>query len=115
MARVAKFLILCSTVAVLATGCGEPSPVDKCQDLVETACGRVASCGNATLQAECVQDITQGAGSCSVAKSISDGYDTCIADLQAADCSSLVRLAPTGHLAVTLPSTCHDAILFDGP
>ena len=99
-------------VAVLALcGCGsEPSPVEKCDDLVDVLCDRGVHClGGA--HAEYVQAL-QAELPCGSAKAVSASYDRCIDQLQAASCGSLFPINPqSGKPEVRLPADCMSVVL----
>jgi hypothetical protein len=98
-------------VLVLVVGCGtDESPVDKCDDLVDTLCDRGVQClGGA--HTDCVQTFQQ-ALSCGAAKDVSSSYDRCIAQLEADSCALLFPTDPqTGDPSLDLPADCMGVIL----
>jgi hypothetical protein len=118
---VANIWMLWSVAAVLvASGCGgsgSRSPEQKCDDLVDTVCERLANCLNVPSQkADCIRGAGQSL-SCSAAKSVTDGYDTCMDDLDDASCDALLDTDDNGDPEVTLPASCRAVILIgrEGP
>ena len=96
---------------VWVVGCGgEPSPVEKCDDLLDVLCDRGVQCLGGT-HAECVQAL-QSALPCGSAKAVSASYDRCIDQLQGASCASLFPPDPqSGQPALRLPADCMSVVL----
>ncbi|MBL0214029.1 MAG: hypothetical protein IPQ07_09100 [Myxococcales bacterium] len=97
-------------VGVLLSGCGtERSPVEKCDDLIDTLCDRGVQCiGGAHV--DCVQAF-QRELPCGAVKAVSASYDRCIDQIQAASCGSLFPLDPQGNPDIRLPADCQGAVL----
>ena len=97
-------------VAVLVSGCGtERSPVEKCDDLLDTLCDRGVQClGGA--HADCVQAFRTELA-CGSVKAVSASYDRCIDQLQAGSCSFLFPLDPQGQPSLQLPADCKGVVL----
>lgn len=99
--------------ACLVAGCtSEPSPVEKCDELVNVICDRAVVClpgvGN---HATCVSELQQ-ALPCGAAKQVSASYDRCISQLQGDGCSVLFPPNPqTGNPELRLPADCKAVIL----
>lgn len=98
-------------LAVMLTfGCAmEKSPVEKCDDLVDVLCNRGVQCLGGS-HAECVQAV-QSELPCGSARAVSDSYDRCIDQLQAASCSSLFPPNQQGDPEVRLPADCMSVVL----
>jgi hypothetical protein len=108
---VGKISILCGVVAMLmAAGCGDASPEEKCQDLVAAMCGRVTSCLEVpSQQADCIRS-TEANMSCAAAKSVTDSYDTCMDELRDVSCDVLLAPDADGNPTLNLPASCHGVL-----
>jgi hypothetical protein len=96
--------------------CGtEPSPVEKCDDLVDVLCDRGVQCVGGR-HSECVQAVKTELP-CGSAKAVSASYDRCLDQLQSASCNVLFGTNPTtGGPEIRLPADCTSVILlFDTP
>lgn len=93
-------------------GCGDPSPVEKCDDLVSLVCERVAECApSEATYTECVEQL-QTVLPCGQTKAVSPTYDRCMDQLESRSCSSLVPRDPdTGERTLAMPADCEDVIL----
>jgi len=86
--------------------CGEESPVEKCDHLVEVTCDRAVQCiPNAGTHSECVQAV-QTALPCGSAVSVTASYDRCVNQIDTVGCAILF---PNGQL--DLPADCEGVIL----
>jgi hypothetical protein len=96
---------------IVAAACGtEPSPVEKCDDLVDILCDRGVQCEGGS-HAECVQAVKTQLP-CGSAKSVSSSYDRCIDQLQTSSCNVLFGTnSTTGELELHLPADCNSVIL----
>ena len=80
----------------------------KCNALVTTICVRVVACANdGRTQAECEASAKTGLP-CAQADAISDGYDSCMSEVETSPCSVLWANGTTN-----LPATCRASILFN--
>jgi hypothetical protein len=92
----------------------EPSPVEKCDDLVDVLCTRATQCVAGTTHTECVQAVKTGLP-CGSAKDVTSSYDRCIDQLNGASCNVLFSTNPTtGELQLQLPADCKGTILTVG-
>lgn len=99
--------------ALLVAGCtSEPSPVEKCDDLVNVICDRAVTClPGAGSHATCVSQVQQVLP-CGSAKQVSASYDRCISQLQGDSCPVLFPVDPqTGSPMLKLPADCMAVIL----
>ncbi len=99
-------------VVVLAVlgcvGCGDKSPKDKCEDLIDAVCDRGVECitGAAGMHDECVHAV-EGDLPCGDVKSVTSSYDRCIDQLNEQSCQTLFPRDPdTGDQALVLPTEC---------
>ncbi|HVZ72613.1 MAG TPA: hypothetical protein VHJ20_09580 [Polyangia bacterium] len=94
----------------LLVSCGGSSGTDapeKCDALVDRVCARAISCANdGTTQAECVAEAKTSLP-CAEADAVSDGYDSCMSEVQTSPCSVLLA-----NDTLNLPATCEGSILF---
>ena len=97
-------------------GCGgdsERTPPEKCEDLIDALCARGVECipGARGMQSACVQAVHQSI-TCSMTKSVSAIYATCMNTLDDSSCSTLFPADPdTGAIALKLPATCNSVLL----
>jgi hypothetical protein len=104
------------TALFAVAGCGtEASPVEKCDDLVDTLCDKGVQCLGGS-HAECVQ-AAQTTLPCGSARSVTTSYDRCVDQLESASCSVLFAFnSVTGELELRLPADCRGVIqYFDAP
>lgn len=94
-------------------GCGsnarEKSPVEKCDDLVDSVCDRLFACiaGVSGTHSDCVAAIASVGLSCAVVKSVGTGYDRCMDKLDSGSCTTLFPVNPdTGRQSLVLPQDC---------
>jgi len=100
-----KRLILAG-LASLLVACGEDTPVEKCDHLVDITCDRAVQCiPNGGTHSECVQAV-QTALPCGSAVSVTASYDRCVNQLDTVGCAILF---PNGQL--DLPADCDGVIL----
>jgi hypothetical protein len=79
----------------------------KCDALVATLCERVIGCANdGTTQAECEAGVKTTLP-CAQADTVSDGYSSCISELQNSPCTVLLA-----NNTINLPATCKASIIF---
>lgn len=98
-------LTLACLLSLLAA-CGEDSPVEKCDNLVEITCDRAVQCiPTGGTHAECVQEV-QTALPCGSAKSVTASYDRCVSQLKTISCAILF---PNNQ--IDLPADCEGVIL----
>ncbi|HEY5951201.1 MAG TPA: hypothetical protein VIV40_37170 [Kofleriaceae bacterium] len=104
-----RILCLCLLVA-----CGsEPSPVEKCDDLVDLVCDRAVQCipREAGSHVTCVQQLQQVLP-CGSVKAVSASYDRCMDQLAADSCPVLFPIDPqTGGPMLELPADCMSVVL----
>ncbi len=102
----------CVSACVLAGCTSEPSPVEKCDDLVDVVCDRGVVClPGAGNHATCVSEVQQVLP-CGSAKQVSASYDRCISQLQGSSCAVLFPPNPqTGNPELKLPADCMAVIL----
>ena len=100
------------SACVLAGCTSEPTPVEKCDDLVNVICDRGVVClPGAGSHATCVSALQQ-ALPCGSAKEVSVSYDRCISQLQGDSCAILFPVNPqTGNPQLVLPADCKAVIL----
>lgn len=94
-------------------GCGDKSPVEKCEDLVSSVCDRAVDCitGAAGMHDDCVRAI-EGELSCSSTKSVAKSYDECVDLLNEQSCPTLFPTdARSGEMRLVLPDACLGVIL----
>lgn len=99
--------------ACLVAACtSDPSPVEKCDDLVDVICDRGVVClPGAGSHASCVSEVQQVLP-CGSARKVSASYDRCISQLQSASCPVLFPTNPqTGSPELKLPADCMAVIL----
>jgi hypothetical protein len=104
-------------VVSVAMGCGsEPTPVEKCDDLVDALCDRGVACvPNSGTHTTCVQEL-RNILPCGSAKSVSASYDRCLDQIETNSCSVLFPINPmTGEQTVRLPADCMQVILTRQP
>ena len=105
-----RYLQFCCISFVLVAACGsEPSPVEKCDDLVDVLCDRGVQCVGGS-HAECVQAV-QTSLPCGSARDVTNSYDRCIDQLQESSCNVLFGIDSAGDLVVRLPADCMGVIL----
>lgn len=104
MKNLVKVMVL---VMLGGAGCGEPSPAEKCEDLVDLVCERVVDCiaGASGMHDDCVQEI-QRELPCGTTKRVGDGYDDCMDRLNQQSCSTLFPTDPDGERMLELPNAC---------
>lgn len=91
---------------LMACGDSEPTPVEKCDELVDLVCDRFEECVSAAgTHADCVQLVQQQVP-CGTAKAVSASYDRCMAQLASFSCANLF---PAGSLR--LPADCNGVVL----
>jgi hypothetical protein len=79
----------------------------KCDALVARVCERWIACTNSSAtQAECVA-VQKTSLPCAQADAVSDGYNSCMSELQTSPCSVLAA-----NNTINLPATCISSILF---
>jgi hypothetical protein len=102
---------MCRVVILVAVGCGtEPSPVEKCDDLVDVLCDRGVQCLGGS-RTECVQSVRTELP-CGSARSVSASYDRCIEQLETVSCAVLFPTNPsTSQPELRLPADCMEVIL----
>lgn len=99
-------------VALGCVGCGDKSPSEKCEDLVDVTCDRIVECitGAAGMHGACVNDFKQVL-SCSDIKSVKPSYDRCVDSLNEQSCKTLFPADPmTGEQTVELPDECNGVL-----
>ena len=100
-------LIVAVAAGVLSCGGGGGSPPEKCDAFVSRLCTRVIGCANdGTTQSEC-EASAKTSLPCAQADGVSDGYNSCMSELQASPCSVL-----WSNNQVNLPATCKGSIIF---
>lgn len=103
--------ILCVSLLV---ACGsEPSPVEKCDDLVDLVCDRAVQCipSEVGTHVTCVQQLQQVLP-CGSVKAVSASYDRCMDQLAADSCAVLFPIDPqTGGPMLKLPADCQSVVL----
>jgi hypothetical protein len=100
-------------VVVFVLGCGsEPSPVEKCDALVDELCDRGVQCvPNSGTHAQCVQTVETQL-SCGSVKAVSPSYDRCMDQLQTFSCQVLFPVDPQTHMQMlVLPADCMSVVL----
>lgn len=93
-------------------GCGDKSPKEKCEDLIDTVCDRGVECiaGAAGMHEGCVHAVEQEL-SCESIKSVSPSYDRCIDLLNEQSCNILFPTDPaTGDQKLELPAECRGVL-----
>jgi len=87
-------------------GCGEDSPTEKCDDLVDVTCDRAVECvSGAGTRAQCIMEV-QAALPCGMATSVTASYPRCLTQMKTSSCAVLF---PGGQL--DLPADCNGVIL----
>lgn len=93
-------------LASFVAACGEDTPAEKCDNLVDIACDRAVECVPASgTHAQCVQQV-QTSLPCGSAKSVTASYGRCVDQLESVSCAILF---PNGQL--DLPADCSGVIL----
>ena len=104
-----KVVVKVVVLAVLGcVGCGDKSPKEKCEDLIDAVCDRGVECidGAAGMHDECVHAV-DGALTCENIKSVTSSYDHCIDLLHEQSCQTLFPRDPdTGDQSLELPAEC---------
>lgn len=99
--------------AVLScVGCGDKSPSEKCDDLIDVTCDRIVECiaGATGMHGACINDFKQVL-SCSDVKSVKPSYDRCIDSLSEQSCRTLFPADPmTGEQTAELPDECNGVL-----
>lgn len=100
------------TLSVLVGCAGEPSPVEKCDALVDELCNRAIECiPNAGTHAQCIQELQQELP-CGGVKAVSASYDRCMDQLASFSCPVLFPVDPqTNMQTVQLPADCMSVVL----
>jgi hypothetical protein len=94
-------------LVLAVSSCGPNDAPAKCDALVTRLCAREVEClRGATTQEECEAAVKTSLP-CAQADGVSDGYESCMSELESSPCSVLV----SGY-DVNLPATCKGAILF---
>src|SRR5438046_1874460 len=106
-----RFVVVFGVALVLlgeVVSCDSPNDAPaKCDALVTTICVRVGACANdGRTQAECEASAKTGLP-CAQADAVSDGYNSCMSEVETSPCSVLFA-----NGATNLPATCHASILF---
>lgn len=97
---------------VAACGASEPSPVEKCDDLVDLLCDRAVQCfPNAGSHATCIQELNQEIP-CGSVKQVSASYERCMDQLAATSCPVLFPTDAQGQPTVELPADCMSVVLY---
>lgn len=92
-------------MASLLVACGEDSPVEKCDHLVDITCDRAVECiPTGGTHAECVEEVRQQLP-CGSAKSVTESYDRCVDQIDSVTCGTLF---PNNML--DLPADCSGVI-----
>src|SRR5512139_1499228 len=87
-----------SWVLLILLGCSEPSPVEKCDTLIDELCDRAVECfPNAGTHTQCVQEVQQGLP-CGAAKDVTASYDRCIDQIETFSCAVLFPVDSQTHM-----------------
>lgn len=100
-------------VLLVATACGgtEPSPVEKCDDLIDLLCDRAVQCiPTGGSHRTCVQEVQQELA-CGSVKAVSASYDRCMNQLSATSCPVLFPNDAQGQPTLELPADCMSVVL----
>jgi len=95
-------------VAVMGgSGCGDKSPKEHCQDLVDMICDRIVEClaDARGMHDACVRGF-ESVQSCSSVKSIGETFDDCMDQIDARSCQSLFPTVSGGMASISLPQAC---------
>jgi len=87
----------------------EKTPVEKCDDFVDSFCDRAVACiaGASGMHADCVAAFNSADFSCADVKSVSTGYDRCMDQIHSNSCGTLFPVDPdTGEQSLELPADC---------
>lgn len=105
-----RIMMLC-VLGWVGCGGGAETPVQKCDDLVNTTCDRAVQCiPSAGTHADCVQAVQQVVA-CGMAKKIGPTFDRCIQQIKGDSCQVLFPTDPqTGMTALSLPADCRGLI-----
>ena len=96
----------------MACGNGEPSPVERCDELVDLLCDRALQCvAGAGTHATCVQAL-QGELPCGSVKAVSASYDRCMDQLATHSCGVLFPPDLMGQPSLRLPADCMSVVLY---
>lgn len=96
----------------MACGGGDPSPVEKCDDLVDLLCDRAIECvAGVGTHEMCVQAL-QGEIPCGSVKAVSASYDRCMDQLATHACQTLFPPDSTGSPMLRLPADCMSVVLY---
>lgn len=91
---------------LLACGNDEPTPVEKCDELLSLVCDRAEECVSASvIHADCVELLRRDIP-CGTVKKVSESYDRCMVQLETDSCTTLF---PSGSLI--LPADCMGVVL----
>jgi hypothetical protein len=97
-------------LALAVSACGDPSPSEQCEDLLQVACERAVEClSGATTVTQCVSDISRFTNCQRVTEHFST-YEPCHDQLEDATCSALVRRDAQMSYTILLPAVCGDVI-----
>ena len=106
---VVKVMVL---VVLGCVGCGDKSPSEKCEDLIDSICDRAVECitGADGMHRQCVDAVKQQL-SCGAVKSVKPSYDRCIDLLNGQSCNTLFPPDPTtGSQMLKLPVECNGVL-----
>jgi hypothetical protein len=99
-------LAVCVLFLAFAGCSDDPSPTEKCDDLLTNVCSRIVACVGGVTQQECVQEL-QSAASCGSVTGVNANYDRCMQQLRGFSCSVLFPADPqSGELTFEPPSDC---------
>lgn len=97
--------LLLTCLLSLLVACGEDTPVEKCDHLVDVTCDRAVECiPTGGTHAECVAEV-KAALPCGSAKSVTASYGRCIDQVESVSCGILF---PNNQL--DLPADCSGVI-----
>jgi hypothetical protein len=101
-----------SLLVVTGACAGEPSPVEKCDTLVDELCDRALECiPNAGTHSQCIQELQQVIP-CGGVKAVSASYDRCMDQLESFSCAVLFPVdQQTRMQTLELPADCMSVVL----
>jgi hypothetical protein len=102
-------LFLLSVVACSSSSGSPGAAKGPCDALLEAFCSRYASCfpDAGTGAASRCDSAGESAAGCASATSVTNGYDSCLSDVNGSSCSTLF---PSGPGTTSLPTTCDGVV-----
>jgi hypothetical protein len=105
-----RALYACLFGVLIACGGGDSdSPKAKCEDLLDTVCGRAVECGVGFTEIGACREELEKSNDCSKAEGVGETYDACIEELDEVSCQALFPTTTSGR-RLAMPPSCSNAI-----